>query len=140
MRESTIATVKAPLTVAQGLGLAAGTEVFDVGRLYAIGTEPIAYLQHFLPKEIDGRKVLIDGLRDGATTFLREAHDVQVTGSDSQITAEAATEKWAERLGVAVGAPLLMMNTRLSAVGLGPISLGRLVFRQGKVSLGLYID
>lgn len=140
VRELSVATVKAPLAVAKGLGLAAGTEVFDVGRMFAIDREPVAYLQHFLPREIDGRKVLIDGLRDGVTTFLSESHGIQVTGTDGQITAEAATAKWAERFGVTVGSPLLVMNTRLSADGLGTISLGRLVFRSGIVSLGLYMN
>lgn len=140
VRELTVATVDAPLTVAKGLGLTPGTEVFDVGRMFAIDKEPVAYLQHFLPKEIDGRPVLIDGLRDGVTTFLSQTHDIQVTGTDGQITAEAATEGWADRFGVTVGSPMLVMNTRLSADGLGTISLGRLVFRPGMVSLGLHID
>lgn len=115
--------------IAEAMGIAEGSTIYHVERVYDIKGIPTAYLRHHLPTEIGGKPVRIEALQDGAVTFLEEVQGVKVHDVNSSITAEAADSWLAECLHLQEGDPLLAMYTTLYMADGTVLALGRMVFR-----------
>jgi GntR family transcriptional regulator len=137
VRQFSVRRESASNQVADGLGLAVSTDVYRVDRLYDIEGLPGAHLRHYFPTSLDGKPLSIGELREGATNFLSADLGLNITSSESVISAEAANIELSDAFGVPEGSPILTMYARLVAADLGAVALGRMSFRPDVVSLSV---
>lgn len=135
VRELSVLREPADEIVARKLGCQAGTEIYNVTRVYDISEAPAAYVQHYLPVVINGRAIRIESFQDAVVTFLEQVEQITLQDVSSTITAEAASAELAKKLAVEVGTPLLTMYTTLHGQGSQTVALGRFAFRPDVVSL-----
>jgi GntR family transcriptional regulator len=117
-RVSGIERVVAPAPVVRRLGVAADEPVLHFTRMLAIDDQPFAandiYIrspQDFLPTEAD--------LNEGGSAFalLERDYGIALDRAEHEAWATAAAAEQAEALGVAVGSPLLVIDTVFYTVG-----------------------
>jgi GntR family transcriptional regulator len=125
----------ASAAIAAALRCPPGTPVFGVSRVYVVDRRPAAYLEHYLPTSLGGRRVQIERFTDAAVTFLEEVQGVRLHDVRSVITAESADRTLAGALAIPVGAAVMVMYTTLYDGGGQVVSLGRMVFRPDAVAL-----
>lgn len=132
--------VHASTRVAERLGLAAGADVVEIRRVRLVGDAPVSYdVSYFSP--MLGRQVAReDMVRHDIFWLLENICGVALGAADYQIGAVAAPGEIAMQLGVAGGAPLLLID-RLTYDRSGlPIDYEHLYVRADRVRYGLRLE
>lgn len=104
-----LASVPADDAVAQTFGVAVGTPVLSVTRLRTADAVPVAIMHNILPAQVRDITAM-DLERNGLYEMLRARH-LRMRVAEQSITAVSADASQAAILEVAVGAPLLQMDT-----------------------------
>ncbi|MDQ3691697.1 MAG: GntR family transcriptional regulator [Chloroflexota bacterium] len=123
--------------VASVFDLPQGTEFYDIARIYDIDGHAAAYVQHYLPTELDGHAINIESFNDAVVTFLEQVEHIALQDVESTVTIEQATADVAPKLGVQEGTALLAMYCTLHDQQSRVVSVGRLLFRSDVVSLSI---
>lgn len=89
-----------------------GDRVLELGRVRSVGDVVLSYIRTWLPAEV-AEAITATDLEDSSLhQLLADRLGRQVAGGRNQIRAVAATARLAERLGVAEGSPLLLLEGR----------------------------
>ena len=89
-----------------------GDRVLQLGRVRSVGGVVLSYIRTWLPLDV-ADAVSADDLVDASLhQLLADRLDRHVVGGHSQVRAVLATASLADRLGVAPGAPLLLLEGR----------------------------
>ena len=89
-----------------------GDRVLEFGRVRSVGDVVLSYIRTWLPAEV-AEAITATDLEDSSLhQLLADRLGRQVAGGRNQIRAVAATARLAERLGVAEGSPLLLLEGR----------------------------
>jgi GntR family transcriptional regulator len=131
---------RAPSDVADRLGVAAGAPVFEVRRVRLVDGSPVSYDVSYFPLDLGRRLAREDLRRRDVFWLLENPLGVALGAADYQITAVAAADDIAFHLGVAAGAPLLLID-RLTWDAAGtPIDYEHLYVRADRVRYGLRLE
>lgn len=102
---------EAPPDVASRLRLSTGERVWVIVRLRSIDEEPVLVSTTYLPEALSP-ELVEDDLRSGSLyRLLREQHGLSISHGERRLEAVAAGAEEARRLDVALGSPLLMLET-----------------------------
>lgn len=89
-----------------------GDRVLQLGRVRSVGGVVLSYIRTWLPADV-ADAISRDDLADASLhQLLADRMGRHVVGGRNQVRAVPATKSLAERLGVAVGAPLLLLEGR----------------------------
>lgn len=91
----------------------AGTELVKVSRVILTEARPIAYLVDELPAEIFTRNELQNGFTGSVLDLLLSRGRLQISTSDAEIQAAAATSEIARAMQIQRGDVLLMLSSKL---------------------------
>ncbi|EWM63129.1 MULTISPECIES: GntR family transcriptional regulator [Micromonospora] len=110
LQDASVSRAKCPADCARVLGLEPGSPVWRVDRLFAVDGVPAAWIRDHLPLRFDGRDLDPSGLLSidlDMFEFLASATGMPVRRAEIELTAVLADDEATERLGVAVGHPLV---------------------------------
>ncbi|MDR5700904.1 GntR family transcriptional regulator [Agromyces aerolatus] len=129
-----------PASAADGarLGVAEGSPLYRVRRVFALDGTGAVIGEHLLPTVLDGHGVHIEALTDGISTFLRDVERINIDVVRHQVTALAGDFATARDLALPIGAPVLAVDAELctrDGAELRIVALGRLIFNPALVSL-----
>jgi GntR family transcriptional regulator len=131
-------TVRAPVEVASGLKLPAGTRVLHFERLRLASRRPLALMRSFMPlalKEV----VTEDGLTSSGLYRLLRLNGIHLRLGTQSIGARGAQRREARLLKVTEGAPVLTM-WRITYDDAGqPVEHGFHVYRADRYSFGMSV-
>jgi GntR family transcriptional regulator len=102
--------VRAPADVATALGLAAGEKVYELKRIRFLHGEPLLLLDAFFPPAIGQKLARLDLRHCLIIPVLRKVLRAPVREEYQQVDALAATGTLVRHLGVAAGAPILVVK------------------------------
>lgn len=89
-----------------------GDRVLQVGRVRSVGGVVLSFIRTWLPLEVADVLTADDLVDASLHQLLADRLGWHVAGGHNQVRAVPATESLADRLGVAVGAPLLLLEGR----------------------------
>jgi GntR family transcriptional regulator len=124
----------APSDIRSHLGLAPDDEVVIIKRVAIVGTEPLAYIINYLPREI-GMKIYDEdkALAHSPIAFLlREKYRVPLTRADQTIDAVLADPEVATALDFPIGSPLLRIERTFFTRKDRPIQFTRSWYRSDR--------
>ncbi|MFJ1539037.1 GntR family transcriptional regulator [Micromonospora chalcea] len=110
LQDASVSRAKCPADCARVLGLEPDSPVWRVDRLFAVDGVPAAWIRDHLPLRFDGRDLDPSGLLSidlDMFEFLASATGMPVRRAEIELTAVLADDEATERLGVAVGHPLV---------------------------------
>jgi len=103
------ATLPAPATVRQALGLRCGARVHEIVRIRSANGTPILLEETYLPATLFPGLLAAD-LTGSVYALMSEQFDTALSSADEHIEATPATAARAELLGVSAGDPLLLVT------------------------------
>ncbi len=113
--------VPAPVVAAKALGVAPGSEVLLVRRVRSTGKNPFSYIIAYLPPDV-GKRLTRGHLRATPLLKLLETRcHLELGEAHQAIKASLADAECSERLGVPIGAPLLLIERVVYAVDGRPV-------------------
>ena len=110
LQDASVSRAKCPADCARVLGLEPDSPVWRVDRLFAVDGVPAAWIRDHLPLRFDGRDLDPSGLLSidlDMFEFLASATGMPVRRAEIELTAVLADDEATERLGVAIGHPLV---------------------------------
>lgn len=110
LQDAAVSRTSCPDDCAKILGLAAGSPVWRVDRLFAVDGVAAAWIRDHLPLSIGDRALDPSGLVSidlDMFEFLADAADMPVRRAEIEFAAVLADEKAVARLGVPIGHPLI---------------------------------
>lgn len=127
-----------PVEVARFLGLSAGERAWRLERVRLAGEEPMAfeiswYAVHLLP-DLDRHD-----LTGSLYTILADGYDLAVDTAEQTVWAQAADERLARHLDIAVGAPVMSFDRRGSSAG-RPVECAVSHYRGDRYQLHVTLD
>jgi GntR family transcriptional regulator len=105
------AKVSASIRVAAYLNLAPGDPVIQIDRLRYVNHEPIVLVTTYLPYHICPDLLNVDLTDQSLYAYLENEHNLFVASGRRFLEAVVANQLEAEMLKVAVGSPLLLLNS-----------------------------
>lgn len=124
--------------VAEAVGLPVDTEVFLIRRKYVKDGVGVAIGEHWIPRVLRGKRIEIEGLSVGVTTYLEDSQHIEIGRVEHTVSATTADTKLARELGVLPGTALLVVYAKLQEEGGSTpetIAIGKLTFNPAVVSL-----
>lgn len=103
--------VAASARVADALKLPAGAPVIRIDRVRLIADEPLVYVTTYLPEALFPRLVETDLTHQSLYAFLEEEYGAVIARGRRVITAVVAGEYEAQLLEIAIGAPLIALDS-----------------------------
>lgn len=104
-------------SVAEALGIPADEMLYRIVRLRVLDGKPFAFHEAFLPLELGLQVARLDLQRSAIVREVRETLHLDIHEDHARVEAVAADTEIASRLGVSIGAPLLLVTRHFLAPG-----------------------
>ncbi|SDI10777.1 GntR family transcriptional regulator [Nonomuraea jiangxiensis] len=128
------ATVPAPRAAATALRLAPGSPVHEVARVRSADRSPVALERSYFPPLPD---LLDQDLTGSLYTLLATRYDLRPHSAVEHLDPVIARPAEAAELGIAPGAPLMLIERTAYAADGGPVEFARDLFRPDRVRISV---
>jgi len=132
--------VHASTRVADRLDIVPGETAFEIRRVRLVGDTPVSYDVSYFPRELGRRVAREDLVRRDIFWLLENVCGVTLGAADYQIGAVVAQEDIGMQLGVAGGAPLLLIDRLTYDRAGAPVDYEHLYIRADRVRYGLRLE
>jgi len=109
--------------------------VYLIERLRTVDGQPVALHQSFLPINLAPDLLQSDLEQQSLYAILASQYDLTVGHAQETLESALATDYEAVVLGTQPGAPMLLLNIRLSATDGRPLEVVKVAFRGDRVTL-----
>lgn len=133
-----IEAVKAPVEIAEALGVKAGTRVIHLRRLRSAGSQPLAVMNNWLPVDLGGDLTTEALEARGLYSLLRD-RGVRPHYAVQRLGARAANDDEAALLGIKTGAPLVTMRRAMQDDTGRPVEVGDHVYDAAHYSVEMSV-
>jgi GntR family transcriptional regulator len=127
-------TVPANESVAERLGIPAGSLVVKIQRVRLADHTPLSFDETYLPREI-GEKVIENDLEmEPIFSLLEEKYTIPLVEAEYHMEAALATPEVARALGISAGSPIFLIERTSFCEGHKPIDYEKLHYRGDHIS------